>query len=98
MASVRGSFLDVLIDGEWHKLCATLDETALTLTANSDGEHGVSAETRTVRVVKHDGNGLGISIKGGRDNNMPILIRLVVFSLLCDSESVTLQLFSLFPL
>uniref|UniRef100_A0A914S9A4 PDZ domain-containing protein n=1 Tax=Parascaris equorum TaxID=6256 RepID=A0A914S9A4_PAREQ len=46
MASVRGSFLDVLIDGEWHKLCATLDETALTLTANSDGDHGVSAETQ----------------------------------------------------
>ncbi|VDM43805.1 unnamed protein product [Toxocara canis] len=90
MGSVRGSFLDVLIDGEWHRLCATLDETALTLTANSDADHGMTAETRTVRVVKHDGNGLGISIKGGRDNNMPILISKIFKGMAAD---LTGQLF-----
>lgn len=42
-----------------------------------EGDHGsdFESEKRTVRVVKYDGNGLGISIKGGRDNNMPIIIR-----------------------
>ena len=29
---------------------------------------------RRVRLLKEDGNGLGISIKGGRENKMPILI------------------------
>lgn len=38
-------------------------------------QNEAEAEKRTVRVVKYDGNGLGISIKGGRDNNMPIVIR-----------------------
>lgn len=64
MASVRGSFLDVYIAGEWVKVCATLDETALTLSAPADADHGQGADIRTVRIVKHDGSGLGISIKG----------------------------------
>lgn len=75
MASVRGSFLDVLIGSEWFKVCATLDETALTLSAPADADRGLGADVRTVRIVKHDGNGLGISIKGGRDNDMPVIIR-----------------------
>lgn len=79
MASVRGSFLDVYIAGEWVKVCATLDETALTLSAPADADHGQGADIRTVRIVKHDGSGLGISIKGGRDNDMPVIIRLSHF-------------------
>ncbi|VDN40389.1 unnamed protein product [Gongylonema pulchrum] len=75
MATVRGSFLDVFVAGEWVKVCATLDETALTLSAPSDAYQGQGADVRTVRIVKHDGNGLGISIKGGRDNEMPVIIR-----------------------
>lgn len=44
-------------------------------TVDSDTTHDLESEKRTVRVVKYDGNGLGISIKGGRDNHMPIIIR-----------------------
>ncbi|XP_078400871.1 beta-2-syntrophin [Cetorhinus maximus] len=35
---------------------------------------GISERVRTVRVVKQEAGGLGISIKGGRENRMPILI------------------------
>lgn len=34
----------------------------------------VANQKRHVRVIKSDNNGLGISIKGGRENRMPILI------------------------
>jgi len=36
-------------------------------------EH-IAGRKRRVRLMKEDGNGLGISIKGGRENKMPILI------------------------
>jgi C-terminal processing protease CtpA/Prc len=36
-------------------------------------EH-IAGHKRRVRLCKEDGNGLGISIKGGRENKMPILI------------------------
>ncbi|KAK6105998.1 Syntrophin-1 [Brugia pahangi] len=84
MASVRGSFLDVYIDGEWVKVCATLDETALTLSVPADADHGQGADIRTVRIVKHDGSGLGISIKGGRDNDMPVIISKIFKGMAAD--------------
>ena len=34
----------------------------------------IAGRKRRVRLLKEDGNGLGISIKGGRENKMPILI------------------------
>ena len=34
----------------------------------------IAGRKRRVRLCKEDGNGLGISIKGGRENKMPILI------------------------
>ena len=34
----------------------------------------IASQKRTVQIVKSDNNGLGISIKGGRENKMPILI------------------------
>ncbi|CAG7827630.1 unnamed protein product [Allacma fusca] len=41
---------------------------------NGSGSDTTPSETRMVRVVKTESNGLGISIKGGRENRMPILI------------------------
>lgn len=79
MESLRGPYMDILICDDWHKICATLDETALVLSLPTDSNFNASSETRRVRIVKHDGSGLGISIKGGRDNNMPILIRFFSF-------------------
>ena len=45
-------------------------------TANATTPHNEpsASQKRTVRIVKADTNGLGISIKGGRENKMPILI------------------------
>ncbi|XP_038605970.1 alpha-1-syntrophin [Tachyglossus aculeatus] len=39
---------------------------------------------RTVRIVKQDAGGLGISIKGGRENKMPILISKIFKGLAAD--------------
>ncbi|KAG8446291.1 hypothetical protein GDO86_013936 [Hymenochirus boettgeri] len=39
---------------------------------------------RTVRVVKQDAGGLGVSIKGGRENKMPILISKIFKGLAAD--------------
>jgi beta-syntrophin len=37
-----------------------------------------------VRVIKSDNNGLGISIKGGRENRMPILISKIFRGMAAD--------------
>lgn len=45
--------------------------------SNSNGSsdtNNTPSEARLIRVVKTETNGLGISIKGGRENRMPILI------------------------
>uniref|UniRef100_A0A182TJ49 PDZ domain-containing protein n=1 Tax=Anopheles melas TaxID=34690 RepID=A0A182TJ49_9DIPT len=39
----------------------------------------------SVRVIKSDNNGLGISIKGGRENRMPILISKIFRGMAADS-------------
>ncbi|CAJ0956751.1 unnamed protein product, partial [Mesorhabditis belari] len=85
MASLRSGLIDVLVHGDWHRLLATLDPTAITLQA-IEGDHGsdFESEKRTVRVVKYDGNGLGISIKGGRDNNMAIIISKIFKGMAAD--------------
>lgn len=43
------------------------------------------ATSQQVRVVKSDNNGLGISIKGGRENRMPILISKIFRGMAADS-------------
>ncbi|KAK0422664.1 hypothetical protein QR680_007709 [Steinernema hermaphroditum] len=93
MTALRSSQLEVLLEGEWHRFNATLDETALTLAPVDEGPGGDdwgTTEKRTVRVVKNEGSGLGISIKGGRDNNMPILISKIFKNMAAD---LTGQLF-----
>ncbi|XP_058501799.1 beta-2-syntrophin [Solea solea] len=55
------------------------------------GEYPVSADgsseaVRKVRVVKQESGGLGISIKGGRENRMPILISKIFPGLAADQS------------
>uniref|UniRef100_A0A4W3H3U7 PDZ domain-containing protein n=1 Tax=Callorhinchus milii TaxID=7868 RepID=A0A4W3H3U7_CALMI len=45
-----------------------------------------SSHKRTVRIVKQEAGGLGISIKGGRENHMPILISKIFKSLAADQS------------
>lgn len=45
----------------------------------------LSVHLMQVRVIKSDNNGLGISIKGGRENRMPILISKIFRGMAADS-------------
>ncbi|KAE8295775.1 Beta-2-syntrophin 59 kDa dystrophin-associated protein A1 basic component 2 Syntrophin-3 [Larimichthys crocea] len=47
---------------------------------------GSSEAVRKVRVVKQESGGLGISIKGGRENRMPILISKIFPGLAADQS------------
>ena len=55
---------------------------------NRNGDNEVPAavanQTRIVRVTKMDNNGLGISIKGGKENKMPILISKIFSGMAAD--------------
>jgi len=55
----------------------------------SDGDvpDSLAGQKRTVRVVKEDNNGLGISIKGGRENKMPILISKIFKGMAADKTN-----------
>lgn len=44
----------------------------------------IAGQRRLVRVVKQDANGLGISIKGGKENKMPILISKIFKGMAAD--------------
>ena len=44
----------------------------------------VAGQKRVIRVVKEDANGLGISIKGGKENKMPILISKIFKGMAAD--------------
>lgn len=102
----RTGYLEVFARQQWHRVSVTLDETALVLTVDELASGGgmddavsstamsaadsIAAEKRLVRIVKHEGNGLGISIKGGRENKMPILISKIFKGMAAD---LTGQLF-----
>ena len=55
-----------------------------------DGYHpeqlpeSIAGQKRIVRVLKEDANGLGISIKGGKENKMPILISKIFKGMAAD--------------
>ncbi|XP_076878711.1 beta-2-syntrophin [Brachyhypopomus gauderio] len=54
--------------------------------ASSSFETSASEAMRKVRVVKQESGGLGISIKGGRENRMPILISKIFPGLAADQS------------
>ncbi|NWR66571.1 SNTB2 protein, partial [Bucorvus abyssinicus] len=84
----KTGLLELLLRERWVRVAAELSGESLSLTAEpgSGGEAAVvngvvngNAEAapgcvRRVRVVKAEAGGLGISIKGGRENRMPVLI------------------------
>ena len=49
-----------------------------------DVPESVANQKRIVRVIKSDNNGLGISVKGGRENKMPILISKIFKGMAAD--------------
>jgi len=97
MGTLRTSQLDVLVNGQWNRVAAALDETALTLGLldiddgfENNSQIPMETEKRLVRVVKQDGTGLGISIQGGADNSRPIVISKIFQGM---SAALTGQLF-----
>uniref|UniRef100_A0AC34QXH8 Syntrophin n=1 Tax=Panagrolaimus sp. JU765 TaxID=591449 RepID=A0AC34QXH8_9BILA len=89
---VRSSFLELWVDGQWHTFDASLEETALTLMPCNEQfiDETFGAQKRNVRIVKEDGGGLGISIMGGSENLMPIMISKIFPGMAADR---TRQLF-----
>lgn len=61
----------------------TVDSTGGLMDA-ADVPESVANQKRLVRVVKSDNNGLGISIKGGKENKMPILISKIFKGMAAD--------------
>lgn len=81
--SVEEDYLSISLD-ESYEASTTLNGTLNNNNNNNnnvevgvgvtDVPDSVANQKRLVRVVKSDNNGLGISIKGGKENKMPILI------------------------
>ncbi|XP_060741125.1 beta-2-syntrophin isoform X1 [Tachysurus vachellii] len=57
-----------------------------TTSSSSPSSSSPSEPVRNVRVVKQEAGGLGISIKGGRENRMPILISKIFPGLAADQS------------
>lgn len=80
----RSSMLEVLIKNNWYKAQISLGEMCLSVSLidsyldsylNPNSSNQNINEIRRVRVVKTiEDNNFGISIKGGKENNMPIFI------------------------
>ncbi|XP_046594009.1 beta-1-syntrophin isoform X1 [Neodiprion lecontei] len=96
---VRGQWYRVFVSLEDDYLSITLDEScenASSLNGNINNNNidslndpdvpdSVANQKRVVRVVKSDNNGLGISIKGGKENKMPILISKIFKGMAADA-------------
>ena len=93
----RTGRLEVLCRAKWYDAHITLSSKSLTidLLSNfvdpedesvhlSNGNDDLD-QKRVVRVVKEEGKGLGISIKGGRENRMPILISKIFEGMAADA-------------
>uniref|UniRef100_A0A3B4ZHE4 Syntrophin beta 1 n=1 Tax=Stegastes partitus TaxID=144197 RepID=A0A3B4ZHE4_9TELE len=86
----KSGFLEVLVRERWHKVLVNLNEEALTLSCeeSSDDDNrvpeAIANRKRCVKVSKQEIGGLGISIKGGKENKMPILISKIFKGLAAD--------------
>nr|CAX73003.1 Beta-1-syntrophin (59 kDa dystrophin-associated protein A1 basic component 1) [Schistosoma japonicum] len=73
--------LEIYLRNTWIPIKATLKHDALIIElehtlniSNSHHDEDISTAKRLVRITKEELGGLGISIKGGRENKTPILI------------------------
>ena len=93
---VRQQWCQVAVTLTANALILSADENPsgyLTSNADSSGlsegdidspEPMISSKKRVVKIFKEDNNGLGISIKGGKENKMPILISKIFKSMAAD--------------
>lgn len=88
--TLEDDFLCITLDESYENtttLNGTLNnniETPGGLCETPDVPDSVANQKRLVRVIKSENNGLGISIKGGRENKMPILISKIFKGMAAD--------------
>ncbi|CAG9827106.1 unnamed protein product [Diabrotica balteata] len=88
--TLEEDYLSITLDESYENtttLNGTLNnniETPSGLSDTPDIPEAVANEKRLVRVIKSENNGLGISIKGGRENKMPILISKIFKGMAAD--------------
>jgi hypothetical protein len=78
----RVSVLEIYLKNQWYKAQVSLEELCLSVTLlDSTLDHlspvqfdDISDHVRNVRVVKNGDTNFGISIKGGKENDMPVFI------------------------
>lgn len=89
--------IEVLIKTKWYRATASVVDHYLGISLDEDQPEGLWQQTliqhdsgpppegvRSVKIVKGTGQGLGISIKGGRENRMPILISKIFKGMAAD--------------
>lgn len=59
-------------------------DSSTTSTKQDQLPESIAGQKRLVRVIKEEQNGLGISIKGGKENKMPILISKIFKGMAAD--------------
>jgi hypothetical protein len=96
---LRETWIKVNVRLNDDSLCISPDEPALDSMPGQDSliasyptpdentPDSVSNQKRYVKVIKEDVGGLGISIKGGKENNMPILISKIFKGLAADKTN-----------
>lgn len=88
MTVTRTGRLQVWSRGEWHESTVTLTGSSITITLIGDFSQGLrendNERRRVVVITKEPGCGLGISVKGGRENQMPILISRIFSGMAAD--------------
>lgn len=88
--TLEDDYLSITLDESYENtttLNGTLNnniETPSGLSDTPDVPDSVANQKRSVRVIKSDNNGLGISIKGGKENKMPILISKIFKGMAAD--------------
>lgn len=74
----RISILEIFLKNQWYKAQVSLDELCLSVTFLDqcllDPFDAITDEVRTVRITKSSDTNFGISIKGGKENDMPVFI------------------------
>lgn len=85
---LEDDYLSVSLDGSYDA-STTLNGTLNNNVETPNGDftevpESIANQKRLVQVIKSDNNGLGISIKGGFENNMPILISKIFKGMAAD--------------
>ncbi|KAH7977720.1 hypothetical protein HPB49_003240 [Dermacentor silvarum] len=84
LATLEEDHLSLCLD-ESYEVPPITNNGTLSDSEPSDIPESIANTKRVVRVVKQDNNGLGISIKGGKENKMPILISKIFKGMAADT-------------